>query len=182
MYSNFTDCFILLFSCDNAHYNAYGLKFSLTQLLFIENVGLNNLALPIFIISTNIILIFGLRRRSYQRQHCLGRSKTYDWRERSVMLYMLLSSLTFVLLTSPIGILGVWTTLHGQHIPTNNLSLVLDLLEIIHHCSHFPILLMTSSIIRTKTFQILFQFRLSRRNSQNTLRISNKRSFHSQEK
>ncbi|CAF1400342.1 unnamed protein product [Rotaria magnacalcarata] len=172
----------VLFSCDNAHYNAYGLKFSLTQLLFIENVGLNNLALPIFIISTNIILIFGLRRRSYQRQHCLGRSKTYDWRERSVMLYMLLSSLTFVLLTSPIGILGVWTTLHGQHIPTNNLSLVLDLLEIIHHCSHFPILLMTSSIIRTKTFQILFQFRLSRRNSQNTLRISNKRSFHSQEK
>ncbi|CAF3756351.1 unnamed protein product [Rotaria sp. Silwood1] len=99
-----------------------------------------------------------------------GRSKTYDWRERSVILYMFLSSLTFIFLTSPIGILGVWATLHGQHIPTNNLALILDLLEMIHHCSHFPILLMTSSIIRIKTFQIFFQPRLSRQNSFNTSR------------
>ena len=45
---------------------------------------------------------------------------------------------------------------------TNNLALILELMEILHHCSHFPILLMTSSVIRTKTFQILFH----RRNSQ----------------
>ncbi|CAF1198251.1 unnamed protein product [Rotaria sordida] len=156
---------LILFSCDNAYYTAYGYKFSLINLLFIENIGLNNLILPIFIISTNISLIFGLRRRAYQRQHRLGRSKNYDWRERSVILYMFFSSLAFILLTSPIGILGVWATLHGQHIPTNNLALILDLLEIIHHCSHFPILLMTSSIIRKKTFHILFQPRLSRQNS-----------------
>ncbi|CAF1267711.1 unnamed protein product [Rotaria sp. Silwood1] len=161
---------LILFSCNNAYYNVYGYKFSLMNLLFIENIGLNNLILPIFIISINISLIIGLRRRAYQRQHRLGRSKTYDWRERSVILYMFLSSLTFIFLTSPIGILGVWATLHGQHIPTNNLALILDLLEMIHHCSHFPILLMTSSIIRIKTFQIFFQPRLSRQNSFNTSR------------
>ncbi|CAF3519741.1 unnamed protein product [Rotaria sp. Silwood2] len=161
---------LILFSCDNAYYYAYGYKFSLINLLFIENIGLNNLILPIFIISTNISLIFGLRRRAYQRRYRLGRTKNYDWKERSVILYMFLSSLAFLFLTSPIGILGVWATIHGQHIPTNNLAFILDLLEIIHHCSHFPILLMTSSIIRRTTFQILFQPHLSRQNSPNISR------------
>lgn len=157
----------ILFSCDNAYFRAYGYKFSLTKLLFIENIGLNNLVLPIIIISTNIILILGLRHRTHQRRQRLGRSKIYDWRERSVILYMLISSFTFLCLTSPIGILGLWTVMHGEHehIPANNLALILDLLEIIHHCSHFPILFMTSSIIRTKTFQILFQPRVQRQNS-----------------
>lgn len=156
---------IILFSCDYASYSAYGLKFSLTKLLFIENIGLNNLILPIFIISTNIVLIFGLQRRSYQRRLRLGKTKNYDWRERSVVLYVLLSSLTFILLTSPIGILGVWTTMKGQHIPTNNLALVLDLLEIVHHCSHFPVLLMTSSMIRAKAFRMFLNPRSSTPNS-----------------
>ena len=155
----------ILFSCDNAHYRAYGRSFSLTNLLFIENVGLNNLVLPIVIIATNIVLVVGLRRRAYQRRHRLGTSKSDDWRERSVILYMLLSSVTFILLTSPVGILGAWAVMRGHRIPTNDLALVLDLMEIVHHCSHFPILLMTSSIIRTKTFQILFQPRLHRQYS-----------------
>ena len=155
----------ILFSCDNAFYRAYGQRFSLTNLLFIENIGLNNFILPITIIATNIILIFGLKRRAYQRRHRLGTTKIDDWRERSVILYMLLSSISFILLTSPVGILGAWAMVRGQRIPTNNLAIILDLMEIIHHCSHFPLLLMTSSIIRTKTFQILFQPRLKRQNS-----------------
>ena len=155
----------MLFSCDNANYNAYGYTYTLTTLLFIENIGLNNLILPIIIISTNVILICGLRRRAYQRRHRLGTCKHDDWRERSVMLYMLLSSVAFVFLTSPVGILGAWAAFHGQKIPTNNLALVLDLMEIIHHCSHFPILLMTSSIIRKKAIQVLFQPRIHRQNS-----------------
>jgi hypothetical protein len=158
----------ILFSCENAYYDAYGLTFSLNDLLFIENVGLNNLVLPLIIISTNITLMLGLRRRSYQRRHRLGKCKNDDWKERSVILYMLLSSITFVLLTAPIGILGAWSVIQGERIPTNNLALVLDLMEIVHHCSHFPILLMTSSIIRRKTFQILFQPRLKRQNSFNS--------------
>jgi len=117
--------------------------------------------------STNIVLIFGLRRRAYQRRHHLGTRKNDDWRERSVILYMLLSSITFIFLTAPVGILGAWAAVHDQRIPTNNLALVLDLMEIVHHCSHFPILLMTSSIIRTKTFQIIFQPRAPRQNSFN---------------
>ncbi|CAF1205314.1 unnamed protein product [Adineta steineri] len=157
--------FTILFSCDNAYYNAYGYTFSLTNLLFIENIGLNNLILPIIIISTNIILIFGLQRRSQQRRHRLGTYKNDDWKERSVILYMLLSSIAFILLTSPIGILGAWSAIHSQRIPTNNLALILDLLEIIHHCSHFPILLMTSSVIRKKTFEIIFHPRTKRQNS-----------------
>ena len=155
----------ILFSCDNAVYHAYGQRFSLTNLLFIENIGLNNFLLPVTIIGTNIVLICGLKQRSYQRRHRLGTSKSDDWRERSVILYMLLSSISFILLTSPVGILGAWAMMRGQRIPTNNLALILDLMEIIHHCSHFPLLLMTSSIIRTKTFQILFQPRLKRQNS-----------------
>ncbi|CAF4288342.1 unnamed protein product, partial [Adineta steineri] len=155
----------ILFSCDNAYYNAYGYTFSLTNLLFIENIGLNNLILPLIIISTNIILIFGLQRRSQQRRHRLGTYKNDDWKERSVILYMLLSSIAFILLTSPIGILGAWSAIHSQRIPTNNLALILDLLEIIHHCSHFPILLMTSSVIRKKTFEIIFHPRTKRQNS-----------------
>lgn len=155
----------ILFSCDNAFYRAYGQRFSLTNLLFIENIGLNNFLLPITIIVTNVVLICGLKRRAHQRRHRLGTSKSDDWRERSVILYMLLSSISFILLTSPVGILGAWAMVRGQRIPTNNLAIILDLMEIIHHCSHFPLLLMTSSIIRTKTFQILFQPRLKRQNS-----------------
>ena len=155
----------ILFSCDNARYNAFGHSFSLTDLLFIENVGLNNFILPILIIMTNIVLIYGLRRRSYQRRHRLGTTKSDDWRERSVVLYMLLSSIAFILLTSPVGILGAWAVMRGHRVPTNNLALILDLMEIVHHCSHFPLLLMTSSIIRSKTFHILFQPHLKRHQS-----------------
>jgi hypothetical protein len=171
----------LLFACTNAYYNSYGYKFSLTNLLFIENIGLNNIILPLFIISTNIILICGLRRRAYQRRHRLGSArKNYDWREQSVILYMLLSSITFVFLTAPVGILGAWAAVHGQKVPTNNLALVLDLMEILHHCLHFPILLMTSSIIRTKTFQILFQPRIPRQNSLTSRPPSTQQRFTSQ--
>jgi hypothetical protein len=109
--------------------------------------------LPIIIILTNIILIIGLKRRSYQRRYQLGTNKHDDWKERSVILYMLLSSIVFVVLTSPVGILGIWGMINGEKIPTNNLSIIFDLMEIVHHCSHFPILLMTSSMIRKKLFQ-----------------------------
>jgi len=129
--------------------------------------------------STNIILIIGLRRRTYQRRHRLGRRKNDDWRERSVVLYMFLSSITFIFLTSPVGILAIWATINHQRIPTNNLQLILDLLEIIHHCTHFPILLMTSSIIRTKTYQILFQPHITRQNSFNS-RVSTRKNASSQ--
>jgi len=115
--------------------------------------------------STNIILIFGLRRRAYQRRHRLGTRKHDDWREQSVILYMLLSSITFIILTTPVGILNAWSVLHNHKLATNNVGLLLDLLEIVHHCSHFPILLMTSSIIRKKTFEILFHPRASRQSS-----------------
>jgi len=118
--------------------------------------------------STNIILIIGLRRRTYQRRYRLGRRKNNDWRERSVVLYMFISSLTFIFLTAPVGVLGVWSAIHKQGIPTTNLQLILDLMEIVHHCTHFPILLMTSSIIRTKTYQIIFQPNLPRQNSFNS--------------
>ena len=155
----------ILFSCDNALYNAYGIRFSLSNLLFIENIGLNNFVLPLIIIATNITLMIGLRRRSYQRRTRFGTYKNDDWKERSVILYMLLSSIAFLLLTSPIGILGALATFQGEQIPTNNLSILLDLMEIIHHCSHFPILLMTSSIIRAKTLQILFHPHMKRDNS-----------------
>jgi hypothetical protein len=158
----------ILFSCDDAYYNAYGFTFALTSLLFIENIGLNNIILPVIIISTNVILIIGLRRRAYQRRYRLNTSKNDDWRERSVILYMLFSSIAFLILTSPAGILYAWSVKHGQRSPTNNLALILDLVEIVHHCSHFPILLMTSSIIRTKTFQLLFQPRVHRQNSFNS--------------
>ena len=155
----------IVFSCENAFYRAYGITFTLANLIFIENIGLNNVILPILIMSTNLILIVGLRRRAHQRRYRLGTRKKDDWRERSVILYMLLSSITFLLLTAPIGILGIWATIHKQKLPTNNLALLLDLLEIIHHCTHFPILLMTSSIIRRKTYQIVFQPHLPRQNS-----------------
>ncbi|UJR32008.1 hypothetical protein I4U23_019478 [Adineta vaga] len=155
----------ILFSCSDAYYNAYGLRFTLSNLLFIENIGLNNLILPLIIISTNVTLMVGLHRRAHQRRYRLGTYKNDDWKERSVILYMLLSSIAFVLLTSPIGILGAWTMIQGKRLPTNNLAIILDLMEIIHHCSHFPILLMTSSIIRRKTVQILFHPRMKRENS-----------------
>jgi hypothetical protein len=169
----------ILFSCENAYYQFYGYKFTLSNLLFIENIGLNNMILPIVIMSTNIILIFGLRRRAYQRRHRLGTRKHVDWREQSVVLYMLFSCITFLILTAPVGILGVWAAVHKQKIPTNNLAMILDLMEIIHHCTHFPILLMTSSIIRTKTYQILFQPRIPRQNSLNSRTAPQQRS-HSQ--
>jgi hypothetical protein len=155
----------MLFSCDNAYYNAYGYTYSLTDLIFIESIGLNNFILPILIISTNVILMFGLRRRAYQRRHHLGTRKTNDWREQSVILYVFLSSITFIVLTTPTGILNAWSAVHNQKMATNNLALILELMEILHHCSHFPILLMTSSVIRTKTFQILFHPRQSKQNS-----------------
>jgi hypothetical protein len=138
-------------------------------------MGLNNIILPLIIMSTNIVLILGLKRRAYQRRHRLGKRKHDDWRERSLVLYMLLSSVTFLFLTAPAGILSAWTATHNQQIPTNNLALILDLMEIIHHCSHFPILLMTSSIIRTKTFQILFQPRIPRQNSFNLRQMTQQR-------
>lgn len=151
-------CYFVLFNhptiytCNNAHYNAYGYSYSLTKLLLIENIGLNNVILPIVIISTNIILVIGLRRRIYQRRQYLGKIKNGDWRERSIIIYMLLSSLAFVVLTLPVGMLVAWGIAFDQQIPTNNSVLIFDLMEIIHHCSHFPILLMTSSKIRRKCF------------------------------
>jgi hypothetical protein len=165
----------ILFSCDNAHYKAYGYTYSLTDLIFIESVGLNNFILPILIISTNIILIFGLRRRAYQRRHRLGTRKNNDWREQSVILYVFLSSITFIVLTAPTGILNGWSAIHNQRMATNNLALILELMEILHHCSHFPILLMTSSVIRTKTFQILFHRHQLRQNSSNSRQSSKQR-------
>jgi len=108
--------------------------------------------LPFIIILTNTVLIIGLRRRSYQRRYQLGTNKKDDWKERSVILYMFLSSIVFVILTTPIGILGILATIHGKQVPTDNLSFVFDLMEIVHHCSHFPILLMTSSMIRKNLF------------------------------
>lgn len=163
----------ILFSCDNAYYRSYTLTYSLTDLIFIESIGLNNLFLPALIISTNIILILGLRRRAYQRRHRLGTRKHVDWREQSVILYVLLSSVTFLFLTAPTGILNGWSAIHNRKMATNNLAIVLELLEILHHCSHFPILLMTSSVIRTKTYQIIVHPRDSRRNSFNS-RLSSK--------
>ena len=151
-----------LFQCNEAYFSSYGLTFSLTNLLFIENLGLNNVILPFIIILTNIILIIGLRRRSHQRCHRFRSRKTDDWRERSVILYMLLSSLSFLFLTAPVGVLFVWESYRGQRFPTDNLAIIFDLMEIFHHCSHFPILLMTSSIIRHKTYQIIFEPRVSR--------------------
>jgi hypothetical protein len=158
----------ILFSCDNAYYKAYGYTYSLTNLIFIESVGLNNFILPILIISTNITLIFGLRRRACQRRYRLGARKKNDWREQSVILYVFLSSITFVILTAPTGILNGWSAVHNERMATNNLAIILELMEILHHCSHFPILLMTSSVIRTKTFQILFHPLRSRQGSFNS--------------
>jgi hypothetical protein len=169
----------ILFSCDNAYYKSYGYRYSLTDLIFIESIGLNNFILPILIISTNIILIFGLRRRAYQRRHRLGAQKSNDWREQSVILYVFLSSITFIILTAPTGILNAWSAVHNQKMATNNVALILELMEILHHCSHFPILLMTSSVIRTKTLQILFHPRQSKRNSI-SLRLSGQQRIRSQ--
>ncbi|CAF1514029.1 unnamed protein product [Adineta steineri] len=158
----------ILFSCDNAYYKSYGYSYSLTDLIFIETIGLNNAILPVLIISTNIILIFGLQRRAYQRRHRLGTRKTNDWREQSVILYVFISSITFILLTAPTGILNAWSAVYNQKMATNNLALILELMEILHHCSHFPILLMTSSVIRKKTFKILFHSRQSEQISFNS--------------
>jgi hypothetical protein len=80
-------------------------------------------------------------------------------------LYVFLSSIAFILLTAPIGILNAWSTVRNQRMVTNNLALILELMEILHHCSHFPILLMTSSVIRSKTLEILFHPRELRRTS-----------------
>lgn len=164
-----------LFSCNEAHYQSYGYNYKLSDLLAIENFGLNNVVLPLIIISTNIVLIIGLRRRTHQRRHRFGPRKPDDWRERSVILYMLLSSLSFLFLTAPVGLLFVWEALRGRRVLPNNLQIIFDLMEILHHCSHFPILLMTSSIIRTKTYQILFQPRISRQNSLATRNLVRKR-------
>ena len=162
----------ILFSCDNANYQSYGYRFSLTDLIFIESIGLNNLILPIVIISTNIILIFGLRRRAYERRHRLGTRKHDDWRERSVILYVLFSSMTFIFLTAPTGIVNAWSAIYNDKMATNNTALILELLEIVHHCSHFPILLMTSSVIRAKTFQVIFRPNVPRHNSLTSRQLS----------
>ena len=146
-----------IYMCVNAQYNIYGYSFSLSNLIFIENIGLNNFILPSIIILTNIILIMGLRRRDYQRRHQLGTNKSDESKERSVILYMIFSSIAFVVLTSPIGILGIWGILVDKQIPTSNTSFVFNLLEILHHGSHLPILLMTSSTIRRKIFQTRLQ-------------------------
>jgi hypothetical protein len=127
------------------------------------------------IISTNVTLIFGLRRRASQRRCRLGTRKNHDWREQSVILYVFLSSITFVILTAPTGILNGWSAVHNQRMATNNLALILELMEILHHCSHFPILLMTSSVIRTKTFQILFHSRQSEQSSSRSRSSSQQR-------
>ncbi|CAF1425571.1 unnamed protein product [Rotaria sordida] len=161
--SDVSYCYFLLFNhitvytCNNANYYAYGYSFSLTKLLLIENMGLNNIILPLIIILTNIILVIGLKRRNYQRRHHLGTNKINDWRERSILIYMLLSSITFIILTLPVGILFVWGIIFGKQIPTNNFVLICDLMEIIHHCSHFPILLMTSSKIRRKVCEYRYK-------------------------
>jgi hypothetical protein len=86
-----------------------------------------------------------------------------------------LSSITFVILTAPTGILNGWSAVHNQRMATNNLALILELMEILHHCSHFPILLMTSSVIRTKTFQILFHSRQSEQSSSRSRSSSQQR-------
>ena len=143
----------IIYTCTNARYQIYGYSFTLTNLLFIENLGLNNIILPLMIILTNIILIIGLKHRNAHRRNQFGTKKIEDAKEQSVILYMLLSSIIFVLLTSPIGILGIWGIISRKEIPTNNLSLIFDLMEIIHHGSHFPVLLLTSSMIRRKMFQ-----------------------------
>lgn len=143
----------LIYICTNARYEIYGYSFTLTNLLFIENLGLNNIILPLMIIFINLILILGLKHRNSHRRNHFRTKKIEDTKDQSVILYMLLSSIVFVLLTSPIGILGVWGILSREEIPTNNLSIIFDLMEIIHHGSHFPILLLTSSMIRRKMFQ-----------------------------
>jgi len=149
----------ILFSCDNAYYESYGYKYSLTDLIFIQSIGLNNFLLPLLILTINFLLIIGLKRRLYQRRNRLGRRKTNDWKEQNVIFYVLLSSIAFVLLTSPTGILSAWSSVFKQKLITNNLAIILELMEIVHHCSHFPILLMTSSVIRNKTAQRFFHFR-----------------------
>jgi hypothetical protein len=122
-----------------------------------------------------MILIFGLRRHANQRRNRLGKRKKDDWREQSVILYVLLASITFILLTSPVGILTAWSIVYNQKMTTNNAGLVLDLIEIIHHCSHFPILLTTSSMIREKTFRMLCHSRTTRQSSLTSRRSSKQR-------
>jgi hypothetical protein len=139
-----------IYTCTNAHYHAHGYSFSLTKLILIENIGLNNFILPFTIILINVILIIGLRRRSYQRRYRLGKNINNHWKEHAVLCFILLSSILFIFLTLPIGIIVGWRIAHGEQIPTDNVILLCDLMEILHHCSHFPILIMTSSRIRRK--------------------------------
>lgn len=147
----------IIYTCNNARYRFWNYSFTLTNLLFIENIGLNNIVLPLMIILTNISLIIGLRHRNSQRQHHFGVTKIDDSKEQSVIVYVFLSSIVFVLLTSPVGILGIWGIISQAEIPTNNLSVIFDLMEIVHHGSHFPILFLTSSMIRRKMFQTRLQ-------------------------
>lgn len=148
----------ILYSCTNAYYHFYGYAYSLTDLIFIQSIGLNNLILPILIVSVNILLIIGLKHRLRQRRYRLGRRKSTEWKEQNVIFYVFLSSLAFLLLTLPTGILSAWSAVFKRRLITNNLAIVLELMEILHHCSHFPILLMTSSVIRRQTLQRLFHF------------------------
>ncbi|CAF0967549.1 unnamed protein product [Didymodactylos carnosus] len=168
----------ILFECENAVYSKYfGKSITISKLLLIENMGLNNIVLPLLIVLTNIILVIGLHYRSRQRKqwhHAIRLSKTNstqenifnDWREKSVVVYMLLSSIAFFLLTTPTGIQGIISLTKENKLYYNNLSFILNLMEILHHCSHFPILLATSSILRIKMKKILCQLvHPSRRNN-----------------
>ena len=147
----------IIYTCNNARYQLLNYSFTLTNLLFLENIGLNSVILPLLIIATNVSLIIGLRHRNSQRRSQFGMTKLDDSKEHSVILYVFLSSIVFVLLTSPVGILGIWGMISQAEIPTNNLSLIFDLMEIIHHGSHFPILFLTSSMIRRQLFQTRLQ-------------------------
>ena len=62
----------ILFSCDNAFYRSYRSTYSLADLIFFQSIGLNNLILPVGIVLINILLIFGLKRRSHKRRRCLS--------------------------------------------------------------------------------------------------------------
>ena len=144
-------------SCDNAFYRSYRSTYSLADLIFFQSIGLNNLILPVGIVLINILLIFGLKRRSHKRRRCLSALRHQnEWKERSVILYIFFSSIVFLILTTPVGILNAWSSIYNHRLATNNTILILDLLEILHHCSHFPILLMTSSMVRKKILHIIF--------------------------
>ena len=76
-----------IYTRDDAYYEGYEFSFSLTELLFIENIGLNNIILLLTIISINIVLVTDLRRLSYQRRHHVSTNRTSDWKEQCYRLH-----------------------------------------------------------------------------------------------